>query len=172
MTDEKIQDDQSAIYIDKDGIPYKSKEAWNAAQEAKEKHKAEIIKIEEKEELLRSGLSKKEIDSIILTTENNPQDLLVEKRIEIITAECVFGMNLFRDLFAAVRDIVGGRSVASQKVLRDARKKCLRELKIEAYAVGADAVIGVDLDYSEFSGGRKSMLFLVASGTAVKLKKE
>jgi len=167
MTDEKIQNDQSAIYIDKEGIPYKSKDVWNANKEAKEKRK----KVEEKDELLRSGLSKKEIDSIILTTENNPQDLLVEKRIEIITAECVFGMNLFRDIFAEVRDIVGGRSSATQKVLRDARKKCLRELKIEAYSVGADAVIGVDLDYSEFSGGRKSMLFLVASGTAVKLKK-
>ena len=167
MTDEKIQDDQSAMYIDKEGIPYKSKDVWNANKEAKEKRK----KVEEKDELLRSGLSKKEIDNIILTTEHNPQDLLVEKRIEIITAECVFGMNLFRDIFAEVRNIVGGRSSASQKVLKDARKKCLRELKIEAYSVGADAVIGVDLDYSEFSGGRKSMLFLVASGTAVKLKK-
>ena len=172
MTDENTQNDQSSLYVDKDGIPYKSKEAWNANKEAKEKRKAEIIKIEEKEELLRSGLSKKEIDSIILTTEHNPQDLLVEKRIEIITAECVLGMNIFRDFFAGIRDIVGGRSAASQKVLKDARKRCLRELKIEAYAVGADAVIGVDLDYSEFSGGRKSMLFLVASGTAVKLKKE
>ena len=167
MTDEKIQDDQSAIYIDKEGIPYKSKDVWNSNKEAKEKRK----KIEEKDELFRSGLSTKEIDSIILTTENNPQDLLVEKRIEIITAECVLGMNIFRDFFAGIRDIVGGRSAASQKVLRDARKRCLRELKIEAYAVGADAVIGVDLDYSEFSGGGKSMLFIVASGTAVKLKK-
>ena len=172
MTDEKNQDNQSAFYVDEDGIPYKSKEAWNAAQEAKEKHKAAIIKIEEKDELLRSGLSKKEIDNIILTTENNPQDLFVEERIEIITAECVYGMNIFRDLFARARDIVGGRSVASQKILRDARKICLSELKIEAHSLGADAVIGVDLDYSEFSGGGKSMLFIVASGTAVKLKKE
>jgi uncharacterized protein YbjQ (UPF0145 family) len=112
-----------------------------------------------------------EIDNIILTTENNPQDLFVEERIEIITAECVYGMNIFRDLFARARDIVGGRSVASQKILRDARKICLSELKKEAHSVGADAVIGVDLDYSEFSGGGKSMLFIVASGTAVKLKK-
>jgi len=112
-----------------------------------------------------------EIDNIILTTENNPQDLFVKERIEIITAECVLGMNIFRDFFASVRDIVGGRSSASQKVLRDARKICLSELKNEAHSVGADAVIGVDLDYSEFSGGGKSMLFIVASGTAVKLKK-
>ena len=113
-----------------------------------------------------------EINSIILTTENNPQDLFVEERLEIISAECVFGMNIFRDFFATVRDIAGGRSSATQKVLRDARKMCLAELKIEAHSVGADAVIGVDLDYSEFSGGMKSMLFLVASGTAVKLMKE
>jgi uncharacterized protein YbjQ (UPF0145 family) len=114
---------------------------------------------------------KEEIEKIILTTENNPQDLFVEERIEIITAECVYGMNIFRDLFARARDIVGGRSVASQKILRDARKICLSELKIEAHSLGADAVIGVDLDYSEFSGSGKSMLFIVASGTAVKLKK-
>ena len=114
---------------------------------------------------------KEECEKIILTTENNPQDLHVEERIEIITAECVLGMNIFRDFFAGIRDIVGGRSAASQKILRDARKICLSELKIEAHSLGADAVIGVDLDYSEFSGSGKSMLFIVASGTAVKLKK-
>ena len=79
-------------------------------------------------------------------------------------------MNIFRDFFASVSDIFGGRSGATQKVLRDARRTVLAELKREALTVGADAVIGVDLDYSEFSGKMKSMLFLVASGTAVKLK--
>jgi len=80
-------------------------------------------------------------------------------------------MNLFRDMFAGVRDIFGGRSDATQKVLRDSRETCLYELKKEAYYLKADGVIGIDLDYSEFSGGGKSMLFLVASGTAVKFKK-
>ena len=108
---------------------------------------------------------------VILTTENNPQDLLVAERLEIITAECVFGMNIIRDFFADVRNIVGGRSGASQKVLRDARRTCLLELENEAEALGADAVIGVALDYNEFSGGNNAMLFLVASGTAVRLKK-
>lgn len=89
--------------------------------------------------------------------------------IEIITAECAFGMNFFRDLFAQMTDIFGGRSGTTQKALRDARKVCLRELKAEALRAGADAVIGVDMDYSEFSGQGKSMLFLVATGTAVKL---
>jgi len=78
-------------------------------------------------------------------------------------------MNIFKDIFAAVRDVVGGRSDASEKVLKDLKATCLTELKEEAYKVGADAVLGIDLDYSEFSGGGKSMLFLVASGTAVKI---
>ena len=112
----------------------------------------------------------REFDSIVITTAHSlPGDPNYEV-IEIITSECVEGMNVFRDMFAGVRDIVGGRSEASQKMLRNIRQTCLHELRREAHAVGADAVIGVDLDYSEFSGGRKSMLFLVASGTAIKYK--
>lgn len=109
------------------------------------------------------------INGVMLTTEAFPSGLVIERRIEIVTAECAFGMNIFRDLFAGVRDLFGGRSGATQKVLRDARRKVLDELKIEAYGVGADAVVGVTLNYSEFSGGEKSMLFVVAAGTAVKL---
>ena len=108
---------------------------------------------------------------LIVTTEPNMPEYRVVERIEIITAECVFGMNLFRDFFASVRDIFGGRSGAAQKVLRDSRKTCLTELKREALISGANAIIGVDLDYSEISGDGKSMPFLVASGTAVKVEK-
>jgi len=79
-------------------------------------------------------------------------------------------MNIFRDIFAGFRDIFGGQSLSSQKVLEDLKKKALMELREEAYSVGANSVIAVDLDYSEFSGGGKSMLFLVASGTAVILE--
>ncbi len=107
----------------------------------------------------------------ILTTSNYLEGYKVLVTIEIITAECVFGMNIFRDLFAGLRDVVGGRSNATQKVLRDSRKTCLNELRKEADSIGANAVIGVDLDYNEFSGGGKSMLMLVASGTAVKVEK-
>lgn len=77
-----------------------------------------------------------------------------------------FGMNLFKDLFTGVRDIVGGRSEAVQKTMRDSRKTVLYELKKEAYEVGANAVVGVDLDYVELSSAG-SMVMLVASGTAV-----
>ena len=109
-------------------------------------------------------------NNLILTTEFSMPEYKITQRLEIVTAECVFGMNMFRDMFASIRDIIGGRSKASQKVLRDARKTCLTELRREALIAGADAVIGVDLDYSEISGDGKSMLMVVASGTAVKIK--
>lgn len=107
--------------------------------------------------------------NIVLTTETMLPDAGRIERLEIITAECVFGMNLFRDFFAGIRDVFGGRSVASQKVLRDSRKVCLTELRREALMVGANTVIGVDLDYSEISGDGKSMLLVVASGTAARV---
>jgi len=107
-----------------------------------------------------------EIDAIVLTTESYPEGMKITKRIEIVTAECAFGMNMFKDLFAGVRNIVGGRSEAVQKTMRDARRTALYELKKEAHAVGANAVVGIDLDYVELSGAG-SMVMLVASGTAV-----
>ena len=106
-----------------------------------------------------------EIDAVLLTTETAP-NLNITKRIEVITAECAFGMNIFKDLFAGVRDIVGGRSEAVQKTMRDSRRTALYELKKEAYEVGANAVVGIDLDYVELSTNG-SMILLVASGTAV-----
>ena len=108
------------------------------------------------------------LDAIVITTAPTIPGNPDYEVIEIITAECVEGMNILRDVFAGVRDLVGGRSESSQRILRDLRKTCLSELRSEALEVGADAVISVDLDYSEFSGGGKSMLFLVASGTAIK----
>jgi uncharacterized protein YbjQ (UPF0145 family) len=69
-----------------------------------------------------------EINSIMLTTET-AMNLNITKRIEIVTAECAFGMNMFKDLFAGVRNIVGGRSEAVQKTMRDARRTALYELK-------------------------------------------
>ena len=110
----------------------------------------------------------KKIEQVLLTTETYPKDLQILERVEIVTAECAFGMNIFKDLFASVRDIVGGRSKAVQNTMRDARRTVLYELKKEAYEVGANAVVGVDLDYVELSAAG-SMVMLVASGTAVKV---
>lgn len=110
---------------------------------------------------------------VILTTETYAPDLKVKRRLGVVTAECVFGMNILRDAFSAVTDLTGGRSRSTQNGLRDARVTCLNELKHQARELRADAVIAIDLDYSEFTGGgfggEKSMLFLVASGTAVTL---
>jgi len=107
---------------------------------------------------------------VVLTTES-AIDLPIAERLDIITAECVLGMNIFKDLFSAGRDLFGGRSEATQSSLRDARIYALNELRREAASIGADAVVAIDLDYSEISGGNKSMLFLVASGTAIRLGK-
>ncbi|MFM5913882.1 hypothetical protein D5I55_01890 [Chakrabartia godavariana] len=86
----------------------------------------------------------------------------------VVTGEVIVGANIFKDLFAGIRDIVGGRSGAYESTLRDARATALEELKTEARALGADAVIGVDLDYETLGQGG-TMLMVTASGTAVKL---
>lgn len=115
------------------------------------------------------------ISSIQITTTPQLEGYRVTQTLDIITAEYVGGINLFRDLLVEVRDIVGGRSGTLQNELRKARKICMDNLKAEACDIGANAVIGVDLDYSEISGGSitggKSMLLLVASGTAVIVEK-
>lgn len=105
--------------------------------------------------------------SIQVTTTPRLEGYRVIKTLDIITAEYVGGVNLFHDFLAGVTDLIGGRSGSMQNELRNEREICLANLKIEADRCGANAVIGVDLDYSEISGGGKSMLFLVASGTAV-----
>ena len=105
---------------------------------------------------------------MLVTTETHLSEPIA-KRIDVISAEAVLGMNIFKDIGSAWRDVVGGRNKGVQDELRAARKAVLGELKREAAELGADAVIAVDLDYSEISGGGKSMMLLVASGTAVKL---
>jgi uncharacterized protein YbjQ (UPF0145 family) len=92
----------------------------------------------------------------------------VAQYLGIVTGESIIGANIFRDLFAGIRDIVGGRSGAYEKVLADARRTALAEMEAEAQSRGADAVIGVDLDY-EVLGAQNGMLMVSASGTAVKL---
>ena len=84
----------------------------------------------------------------------------------IVSGETIIGANIFRDLFASIRDIVGGRSNSYEKVLRKAKDSALREMEQQAAQLGANAVIGVDLDY-ETVGQSGSMLMVTASGTAV-----
>jgi uncharacterized protein YbjQ (UPF0145 family) len=84
----------------------------------------------------------------------------------VVTGEAILGANVFRDIFASIRDIVGGRSASYEKVLRDARDMALAELAEEAGKRGANAVVGIDLDYETIGTGG-SMLMVSASGTAV-----
>ncbi len=105
------------------------------------------------------------VQSMILTTET-AHDLRVAERLGIVTAELVFGVNAFRDLFADVRGVFGGRAKGMQNVLRDAKNECLRELKLETEELNADAVVGIDLDYQEM--GSVKMIMLVMNGTAVR----
>ncbi len=128
-----------------------------------------IRKLELSDETPEERLSRAR--EMILTTAPTIEGYRVVETLEIVSAECAYGMNFFKDFFASVRDVVGGRSKAIQGVLKDARRECLTELKREALDVGANAVIAVKLDYSEFSGKENGMLFLVASGTAVKVEK-
>ncbi|NJR13297.1 MAG: heavy metal-binding domain-containing protein [Phyllobacteriaceae bacterium] len=84
----------------------------------------------------------------------------------IVTGEAILGANIFRDFFAGIRDIVGGRAGAYEKVLRGAREQALGEMQQQAFELGANAIIGVDIDY-ETVGSQGSMLMVSISGTAV-----
>jgi uncharacterized protein YbjQ (UPF0145 family) len=92
----------------------------------------------------------------------------IQDYLGIVTGEVIVGANLFRDLFANIRDIVGGRSGSYERILADARKQAIEELQAEAASLGANAVVGIDLDY-EVIGQNGSMLMVSASGTAVRV---
>lgn len=103
---------------------------------------------------------------MILTTTSHVDGRQVTRYHGIVTSEVILGANIFRDLFAGIRDIVGGRSGSYEKPLRDARRTALDELEAEACDLGANGVIGIDFDY-EVIGKNGSMLMVSASGTAV-----
>ncbi len=107
--------------------------------------------------------------NMLLTTTNNIEGRKVKQYIGIVTGEVILGANLFKDFFASIRDIVGGRSGSYERVLKEAKDSALQELTDKARSVGANAIIGVDLDY-ETLGANGSMLMVSASGTAVILE--
>lgn len=86
----------------------------------------------------------------------------------VVAGEAILGANIFRDIFAGVRDVIGGRSGSYEKVLRQAREEALAEMQAAARQLGADAVVGIDYDY-ETLGANGSMLMVAVSGTAVRL---
>ncbi len=84
----------------------------------------------------------------------------------VVTGETIIGANMFKDLFAGIRDIVGGRAGSYENVLREAKDTSLREMMERAQAMGANAIVGIDIDY-ETIGSNGSMLMVATSGTAV-----
>lgn len=105
---------------------------------------------------------------MLISTTSSLQDRTIRDYLGVVTGEVIIGANLFKDLFASIRDIVGGRSGSYESTLREARQTAMREMAAEAQALGADAVIGVDLDY-ETVGQHSSMLMVTVTGTAVRL---
>ncbi len=103
---------------------------------------------------------------MLLTTTNTLEGKQIVEYKGIVSGETIIGANIFKDLFAGIRDIVGGRSESYERVLREAKDSALREMEENARKMGANAIVGIDLDY-ETVGSGGSMLMVTASGTAV-----
>lgn len=106
---------------------------------------------------------------MILSTTNNIEGKKVVKYLGLVSGDAILGANIFRDFFASVRDIVGGRSAAYEKELRKAKDIALGEMREQAKNLGANAIVGIDIDY-ETIGTNSSMLMVSANGTAVVLE--
>lgn len=103
---------------------------------------------------------------MIITTTQSVENKTITAYHGVIAGEAIMGVNIVKDIFAGIRDIVGGRSAAYERELEKARKIAFDELSAKARELGADAIVGVDIDYEEVSG----MLLVSISGTAVSLK--
>ncbi|MGH7574847.1 MAG: heavy metal-binding domain-containing protein [Longimicrobiales bacterium] len=105
---------------------------------------------------------------MLITTTNTLDDKTIVEYKGLVSGEAILGANIFKDFFAGIRDIVGGRSAAYERELRQAKKIAIDEMTDEALSLGANAVVGVDLDYETIStGSGGGMLMVSASGTAV-----
>lgn len=92
----------------------------------------------------------------------------IREYLGVVAGEAILGANIFRDVFAGIRDVIGGRSGSYEKVLREAREEAMKEMEQAARRLGADAIVGIDYDY-ETLGDTGSMLMVAVSGTAVRL---
>jgi uncharacterized protein YbjQ (UPF0145 family) len=106
---------------------------------------------------------------MILSTTNSIEGKKVMKYLGLVSGDAILGANIFRDFFASIRDIVGGRSAAYEKELRKAKDIALVEMREQAKNLGANAIVGIDIDY-ETIGTNSSMLMVSANGTAVILE--
>ena len=105
---------------------------------------------------------------MLITTTDGVEGRRIAAYLGIVTGETVLGVNIFRDLFSGLRDIVGGRAGGYQNALRDARESAIADMEEAARTLGADAIVAVDLDY-EVLGEKNGMLMVSVNGTAVRL---
>lgn len=103
---------------------------------------------------------------ILMTSTPNVEGARITRYIGIVTGEAIMGANIFKDFFAGIRDVIGGRSAAYEEELRKAKDIAMAEMAQQAMAMGANAIVGIDLDY-ETVGQSGSMLMVSVSGTAV-----
>lgn len=107
--------------------------------------------------------------AMLMTTTPSVEGKQIVRYLGVVTGETIIGVNVFRDFLAGVRDFFGGRSGSYEAVLREAKDTALEEMARQAEALGANAVVGIDLDY-ETVGGSGSMLMVTCSGTAVRVE--
>ncbi|MEY3324825.1 MAG: hypothetical protein RLZ05_732 [Bacteroidota bacterium] len=105
---------------------------------------------------------------MILTTTASIEGRPVQDYLGVINAQSIIGANMFKDIFAGLRDLIGGRSKTYERVIEEAKEDAMRELTQKAQAMGANAVVGIDLDF-ETVGASGSMLMVIATGTAVRI---
>lgn len=106
---------------------------------------------------------------MLLSTTSTLDGYQIENYLGIVSGETIIGANIFKDFFASITDIVGGRSSAYEQVLREAKSTAMVEMELQARHLGANAILGIDLDYETI---REGMLMVTVSGTAVKVKKK
>jgi len=105
---------------------------------------------------------------MLIVTTPSIEGKSIVKYLGLVSGEAILGANIFKDIFASIRDIVGGRSAAYENELRKAKEIAINEMAEQATAMGANAIVGVDLDYETIQiGSGGSMLMVSASGTAV-----
>jgi len=105
---------------------------------------------------------------MLVTTTSTVEGRSVQQYLGIVNAQSIIGANIFKDIFAGLRDVFGGRSKTYERVLEQAKEDAMRELVERAQALGANGILGVDLDF-ETVGAGGSMLMVIATGTAVRL---
>ena len=106
----------------------------------------------------------------MITTTHTLEGRQISEYLGLVSGEAILGANIFKDFFAGIRDIVGGRSAAYEQELRKAKEIAIREMTESAISLGGNAIVGVDLDYETIGSGQGSnMLMVSASGTAVRV---